>query len=662
MLDVPTGGGKTLAFWFALFYYWQPGCTDEASNKIVLVIGPLVALLEAQAQLLNSKGIPAIAVTSNTPDLEQALTTKKLGQNQYRVGFLGPEMGLTPLFHEKVLNSIPFTKNIINLIIDEVHCISEWGTDDFRPEYRKIVELVARLPPGTPITGATATAPDEVMRHLGCPGTSRDTAKVQHSNFITDMFMKIGRSTSKRQIASGEAAPVSATDALGLHRARVILWMKPRTFLSTVQKIGRCARDFTKRGEAVLYITKNMRTRCYAESESLREDVETGNEGSEGSEDEGEEVGHDRELALEEMDQQEGENTEERVDRPSFQQRVSKKKKQSEIQLRDERFLLKFIVTEACRRRVWDRFFGNESKATLAHSCPPGPCCDNCDPDTFELETVVLVGGRGRKAGRKGASSEELDAAIRAKLEAFREELVDELYPHQHFLSGSILLSDAVVDDLAKRARLIVNSEAIGQHTHWVLAPKYGDRVVSVIQNIVTLYPDAAALARKTQEAEREQRTMERNAFKNLRKQLELVFQGCYEAVYSEMVEPPALPVSNRKRKKPNPRRRCQLFIQLPKKNRYPSYYVQIQNPISMSNIKKLCEKVTHYTNIMDYRNDWHRMFDNATAFNLPDSEIYNDALFICVVFLTVRYSASPTSIEYPVMNTSWVSPLSFNF
>ncbi|KAF7289750.1 p-loop containing nucleoside triphosphate hydrolase protein [Mycena indigotica] len=145
MLDVPTGGGKTLAFWFALFYYWQPGCTDEASNKIVLVIGPLVALLEAQAQLLNSKGIPAIAVTSNTPDLEQALTTKKLGQNQYHVGFLGPEMGLTPLFHEKVLNSIPFTKNIINLIIDEVHCISEWGTNDFRPEYRKIVELAVMI-------------------------------------------------------------------------------------------------------------------------------------------------------------------------------------------------------------------------------------------------------------------------------------------------------------------------------------------------------------------------------------------------------------------------------------------------------------------------------------------------------------------------------------
>ncbi|KAJ7463222.1 hypothetical protein FB451DRAFT_991157, partial [Mycena latifolia] len=47
-LDVPTGGGKTIAFWYALFYHWQPGNTAKEYQKIVLLIGPLVALLEAQ--------------------------------------------------------------------------------------------------------------------------------------------------------------------------------------------------------------------------------------------------------------------------------------------------------------------------------------------------------------------------------------------------------------------------------------------------------------------------------------------------------------------------------------------------------------------------------------------------------------------------------------
>ncbi|KAJ6530907.1 hypothetical protein B0H10DRAFT_2248029 [Mycena sp. CBHHK59/15] len=54
ILDVLTGSGKTFAFWYALFYRWQPGNTDAHSQKIVLVVGPLVALMEAQAKKLRA--------------------------------------------------------------------------------------------------------------------------------------------------------------------------------------------------------------------------------------------------------------------------------------------------------------------------------------------------------------------------------------------------------------------------------------------------------------------------------------------------------------------------------------------------------------------------------------------------------------------------------
>jgi superfamily II DNA helicase RecQ len=60
VLDVPTGGGKTLAFWNLLFYHWQPGNIGRDSQKIVLVVGLLIALLEEQAKNLNVKGIPAV--------------------------------------------------------------------------------------------------------------------------------------------------------------------------------------------------------------------------------------------------------------------------------------------------------------------------------------------------------------------------------------------------------------------------------------------------------------------------------------------------------------------------------------------------------------------------------------------------------------------------
>ncbi|KAJ7026462.1 P-loop containing nucleoside triphosphate hydrolase protein [Mycena alexandri] len=186
-LDVPTGGGKTLAFWCALFYHWQPGNVDEECRKIVLVVGPLVALLEAQAKSLNDKCVPAVAITGNSPDIEQLLTrcwfnilNRRL---RLRVGLVGPEMVLSTQFHEKVLNQESFTRNIICLVIGELHCIWEWGNDKFHPEYRQIVQLAARLPTGLPILGASATAPyhvlNNILENLGLP---EDCARVQVSN------------------------------------------------------------------------------------------------------------------------------------------------------------------------------------------------------------------------------------------------------------------------------------------------------------------------------------------------------------------------------------------------------------------------------------------------------------------------------------------------
>ncbi|KAJ6589629.1 hypothetical protein B0H19DRAFT_1058625 [Mycena capillaripes] len=146
-LDVPTGGGKTIAFWYALFYHWQPGNTAKDCQKIILLVGPLVGVLEAQAKTLNAKGIPAAAITSKSNHVEELLT--HLGNKKFRV----------------------------------VHCICEWGGDDFRPEYRQIVQLAARLPTGTPILAATATAPHDIIKDILCYlNLPDDIARVQVSN------------------------------------------------------------------------------------------------------------------------------------------------------------------------------------------------------------------------------------------------------------------------------------------------------------------------------------------------------------------------------------------------------------------------------------------------------------------------------------------------
>ncbi|KAK7030656.1 p-loop containing nucleoside triphosphate hydrolase protein [Favolaschia claudopus] len=712
-LDVPTGGGKTIAFWYPLFYHWQPGNIAENCQKIVLVIGPLVALLEAQAKTLNEKGIPAAAITSKTQNLDQILAD--LGNNKFRVGFVGPEMALSSPFHAKVLNNPLFTKNIIALVIDEAHCICEWGGDDFRPEYRKIVQLAARLPTGTPILAATATAPRDVIKDIiGYLGLPEDTARVEVSNeklnvslvvrilqeepesfadlivmfpdsfgrpedFDQSLFYVNGRQDAEKMqdflrdntpegidskifefyhkdiedarkihiqngLNNGTIRGVPATDALGLgmdFRAilRIILWMRPRTFLSLVQKIGRCVRDHSKRGVAVLYITKAMYTRCCIELDKMRR------EDDESSESEAEEEPEDAEGDDEQQEDrdvavaaEESESDDEEVV-PAPKRRKFAQKKLSPLERRDLRYLLEYIVTEECRRIPWNKFFGNKEKKKLQFPVPPGPCCDNCDPESFEVDNIVLTGGQNLRTGRREGSSEELEAAVREKLKIVRNQILADVYPNQHFLTGNIILADTVVDALAKRARLVTSVESLLQQTRWGQAARFGDTVVKAIQEVVALFPDHAKAAREQEEAERAQRKLDAAAAKELRKRLVLVFDGCYNAVFSQ--REPVAP-SLRKTKKPKePRQICRQFLQLPKSNRYPLYYAVIKNPISMLRIKTWSQKPTHYETLKEYRDDWHLLFNNARAFNMPDSQIYQDAEYLQKVFDNQLYLLS---------------------
>ncbi|KAJ6607229.1 P-loop containing nucleoside triphosphate hydrolase protein [Mycena sp. CBHHK59/15] len=636
-LDVPTGGGKTIAFWFALFYHWQPGNTSKECQKIVLVIGPLVGLLEQQAITLNTKHIPAAAITSKSKDLNQLLMD--LGNNKFRVGFVGPEMALSTQFHEKVLNNILFTNNIIALVIDEAHCICEWGGDDFRPEYRKIVELAARLPTGTPILAATATAPHDVIKEIiGYLDLPADVARVQVSNeklnvslsvrilqhepdsyadlitLFPEVFEEPGdfeqtlvyvngrqdaekiqdflrdnapegidgkifefyhkeidderKEVIQKGLENGTMRGVPATDALGLGMdfrtiLRVILWMRPRTFLSLIQKIGRCVRDHSRRGHSVLYITKAMYTRCCIELDIMcREDEDNSSESDSDSEEGGEDGAQaDRDAAAAVQDASDEEEAQ------PVKRRKFSKKVMSPLERRDRRYLLEYIVTKECRRIPWNRFFGNKDKKSLEFLVPPGPCCDNCDPDDpeFQVENIALVGGQNLKTGRKEKSSPELYDAVRDKLYDVREQIMADHYPNQHFLTGSAILSNDIVDILAKRARLITSIGTLLEQTRWSQAERFGDIVVGAIGEVVLRFPDHAKAARELEEAERTQRTLDAAALKELHQRFVMVFDGCYKAILSE-TEP--VPPSTRKSKKPKqPRQRCKLFIKLPRKN-----------------------------------------------------------------------------------------------
>jgi superfamily II DNA helicase RecQ len=85
---------------------------------------------------------------------------QRIATGKYCVIFVGPELAVNEVFHKKVLRSNYIKENAIMEIIDEGHCISEWGEEDFRPDYSKLGILQARLP--LPMCVASATTPQLV--------------------------------------------------------------------------------------------------------------------------------------------------------------------------------------------------------------------------------------------------------------------------------------------------------------------------------------------------------------------------------------------------------------------------------------------------------------------------------------------------------------------
>jgi superfamily II DNA helicase RecQ len=86
-------------------------------------------------------------------------------------------------FHTQILRQESFKENIIGLVVDEAHSISEWGTDDFRPAYKELNILIGRLPGGVPTLASSATVPPEVLDDIKYKiGLGTDYATIAYSN------------------------------------------------------------------------------------------------------------------------------------------------------------------------------------------------------------------------------------------------------------------------------------------------------------------------------------------------------------------------------------------------------------------------------------------------------------------------------------------------
>lgn len=151
-----TGWGKSLVYFLATRIL-----RDEGFGP-TLLISPLLSLMRNQIEMAGKIGIRAFTINSaNRQEWEAA--ENALSQNECDILLISPER----LNNERFQNAIlPDMSGQIGLfVVDEAHCISDWG-HDFRPDYRRIVRILQMLPKGVPVLGTTATANNRVIEDI----------------------------------------------------------------------------------------------------------------------------------------------------------------------------------------------------------------------------------------------------------------------------------------------------------------------------------------------------------------------------------------------------------------------------------------------------------------------------------------------------------------
>lgn len=146
---MPTGGGKSITF-------QVPALMQEG---VCIVVTPLIALMKDQKDNLRARGIKATAVYSGMTRQEIIVALENCIFGDYKFLYVSPERLITPLFQAKL-----HAMKVSMLVVDESHCISQWGYD-FRPSYLRIAEIREFLP-NVPILALTATATPEVVTDI----------------------------------------------------------------------------------------------------------------------------------------------------------------------------------------------------------------------------------------------------------------------------------------------------------------------------------------------------------------------------------------------------------------------------------------------------------------------------------------------------------------
>ncbi|MCX6618226.1 MAG: RecQ family ATP-dependent DNA helicase, partial [Acidobacteria bacterium] len=148
-----TGWGKSIV------YFLAAKLLRERGAGCALLISPLLSLMRNQIAAARNIGVRAETINSSNP-ADWPQIEDKLRRGQVDVLLISPERLANDQFVARCL--LPIAGQVGLFVVDEAHCISDWG-HDFRPDYRRIVRMLHALPPGVPVLATTATANDRVV-------------------------------------------------------------------------------------------------------------------------------------------------------------------------------------------------------------------------------------------------------------------------------------------------------------------------------------------------------------------------------------------------------------------------------------------------------------------------------------------------------------------
>ncbi len=177
---LPTGGGKSLCFQVPVM----------AQEGIGVVVSPLIALMNDQVKNLKRINIPAVAITSGLTYREIDLALENSVNGLYKFLYLSPERLRSELVRERLKRM-----KVNLLIVDEAHCISQWGYD-FRPPYVQIAE-VRELLPAVPVLALTATATPKVVQDIQEKLDFKEERVIQKSFYRPNLSYNVNQTERK---------------------------------------------------------------------------------------------------------------------------------------------------------------------------------------------------------------------------------------------------------------------------------------------------------------------------------------------------------------------------------------------------------------------------------------------------------------------------------